>query len=733
MVEKAIESWASLEIKRSLAQLESLAELPGLLAMAVQMLDGPKTDLAGLVAQSPSICVGLIGMACRQGIDPGQYGYSILQILDRLDPQHLTHLVLSIRPYGSVEQGPPVPSRSDLVIHCLAVAHCARRLAQAIPEGPAPELAYTAGLLHDLGKLAIQQAMPKGFAQITSQAHKIGHPGHILERQYLGTDHAALGRFLAWLWQLPPELAEAIWLHHSPSAAQGQDRLLARVVTVSDYIARSCGIGNSGSFDHVDLTEQLADLVGLDLGLLQAVKGHLDRIAGQLVDGLAGHRDAWPLLAEAIRTKAVGLADSYRMKVQQGRQLEAKERQLELVGALANATSCAQTPWQLAREFLRLWQHYYQTARTCILTAPVGRPGPVYLAALGELGSWMDLTIHDLTISDMVRRSAAQAFGVHKGRLFAQTLVAYLKDRWSDDHTYWLPLACGKAPVGVLVFEMNYPVDLDRCVDQFRISAQIIATALYLMESSRSHQQQAEELAGLLSDIPKPQCPGILDLAGALAEVAAGLAHELNNPLAVISGRAQLLAESAPDEQTRRACQQIQQQAQQVSALVEGLMAYAEPTPPHKRPTPAREVLEEAIALAGQKMGTDVTNLVLDLPEDLPPLDVDSAQVASALANIIANAFQSYPNQKGPVRMAVQALQHLARISVTDQGCGMDQQTLAKAMLPFFSARPAGRQTGLGLAFADRLVSINGGRIRIASQPGQGTKVDVELPLVTRH
>jgi signal transduction histidine kinase len=189
------------------------------------------------------------------------------------------------------------------------------------------------------------------------------------------------------------------------------------------------------------------------------------------------------------------------------------------------------------------------------------------------------------------------------------------------------------------------------------------------------------------------------------------------------------LAETASDEQVQKACQQIHQQAQELAALLEGLMAYAEPPQPHRHKVTVDQILEEALALTRQKLASQTLDIVLDGPGKELLLEVDSAQLASALANTIVNAFQSYQDQPGQVRIRIQRQADALSICVIDQGMGMDAQTCAKATLPFFSARPAGRQTGLGLAFAERLISINGGQLRISSQPGQGTTVEIELPL----
>ena len=160
-------------------------------------------------------------------------------------------------------------------------------------------------------------------------------------------------------------------------------------------------------------------------------------------------------------------------------------------------------------------------------------------------------------------------------------------------------------------------------------------------------------------------------------------------------------------------------------------MSYAEPAPPRRSNTSLGQILDEAVELARQRLGGGDLDLRIEMGPDAPSVLVDSAQAASALSNILVNAFQSYtPAGQGSVEIRVERDSAVpeVRVQVQDRGCGMDRQTLSRATLPFFSARPAGRKRGLGLAFSDRLIRFNGGRLAIASEPGAGTTVTVSLP-----
>jgi signal transduction histidine kinase len=107
---------------------------------------------------------------------------------------------------------------------------------------------------------------------------------------------------------------------------------------------------------------------------------------------------------------------------------------------------------------------------------------------------------------------------------------------------------------------------------------------------------------------------------------------------------------------------------------------------------------------------------------------IDSGQVVSALANVITNAVESYQDALGPIKILIDPGQDSVRMEISDLGCGMDEAAQRKAMYPFFSAKSAGRQRGMGLAYATRLIHLNGGTLTLESQAGHGTTVTVSLP-----
>jgi signal transduction histidine kinase len=212
----------------------------------------------------------------------------------------------------------------------------------------------------------------------------------------------------------------------------------------------------------------------------------------------------------------------------------------------------------------------------------------------------------------------------------------------------------------------------------------------------------------------------------ALAELAAGAGHEINAPLAVISGQAQLLLSDEGDRQRRRSLQTIVQQARRAHEILTDLMQFARPSSPN------RQLLDAAL------LAQDVLAGVHELAEDrsisvrheLPPgllAYADPRQLRLALGNLVRNAIQAAPDG-GWVRVSAAAAASRLRLAVEDNGPGPDPGIVEHLFDPFFSGRQAGRGRGLGLSTAWRLAREQGGALLYEPRPGGPTCFVLSIP-----
>jgi signal transduction histidine kinase len=217
----------------------------------------------------------------------------------------------------------------------------------------------------------------------------------------------------------------------------------------------------------------------------------------------------------------------------------------------------------------------------------------------------------------------------------------------------------------------------------------------------------------------------------AMRELAYGAGHEINNPLANIATRAQALLLDEADPERRRRLSTIVDQSFRARDMIGGLMLFARPPKPRREPVDVGKIVASTIeAVRGLAATRGVRLEYSPLPA---PLDifVDRLQIEEAIRVVLVNALEAVAVGGRVVLDVIRRPAGAAgwcEVAVADDGRGMSFDTARRAFDPFFSGREAGRGAGLGLSKAWRLIELNGGSIALASRPGQGTRVTIQLP-----
>jgi len=215
----------------------------------------------------------------------------------------------------------------------------------------------------------------------------------------------------------------------------------------------------------------------------------------------------------------------------------------------------------------------------------------------------------------------------------------------------------------------------------------------------------------------------LADLGG----VAAGLAHELRNPLASISGCVELLrAQVAPDGEGRRLMDIVLRETARLDRLVAEFLQFSRPAPLKREPVDLATLLSETLDAFAHDPVAEGLHLVRELRP--APAECDAYQVRQVAWNLLLNAAQAL-KERGQGRIVVRAgtAPHgLVTFSVEDDGPGIGAAELERIFLPFFTTKERG--SGLGLANVHRIVDAHGGRIIVDSAPGQGASFRVFLP-----
>jgi signal transduction histidine kinase len=216
-----------------------------------------------------------------------------------------------------------------------------------------------------------------------------------------------------------------------------------------------------------------------------------------------------------------------------------------------------------------------------------------------------------------------------------------------------------------------------------------------------------------------------------IGEFVAGVAHELNNPLTSVMGFAELLQQSDMAEPQRRHLDVIAKSAKRCQKIVASLLSFARRHAPERKVVCINEIVESAVEILQYQMRTSNIEVVTQFDPQIPVTEVDSHQMQQVFLNIINNARQAMEGQpdKGLLRVSTEASDDKVRIVFEDNGPGIPAENITKIFNPFFTTKEVGKGTGLGLSLCYGIVSEHGGTIAPYSEPGQGAKFVIELPV----
>ncbi len=219
------------------------------------------------------------------------------------------------------------------------------------------------------------------------------------------------------------------------------------------------------------------------------------------------------------------------------------------------------------------------------------------------------------------------------------------------------------------------------------------------------------------------------DRLATIGQLAAGVAHELNEPLSNILGFAQLAEKSLDDPDTARGdIQKIVRASLHSREIVRKLLLFARQMPAQKVELDLNEILRENLTLLDNRIRHDRIELALRLQESLPHITADRAQIGQIVINLAVNALQAMP-EGGVLRIETSGDKTHVVLRVSDTGTGIAKGIRQKIFMPFFTTKDVGEGTGLGLSVVHGIVSGHGGAISLESEVGKGTTFVIDFPI----
>ncbi len=225
----------------------------------------------------------------------------------------------------------------------------------------------------------------------------------------------------------------------------------------------------------------------------------------------------------------------------------------------------------------------------------------------------------------------------------------------------------------------------------------------------------------------------------AVGELAGQVAHEVNNPIAIIGAKSRLALSDQRDEMSDSIAEEfgkIIDLSDRVARIAQGLLSYCRPSGAARTPLDIRVPVRTALAMIEQPANSTGVRMLTDLPDDLPPVHANQQEMEQVFLNLLLNCLDAMPSGGAITITARHELRPGSRggavtVVVEDTGCGVPLSARDHVFRPFFTTKKLGRGTGLGLSICQGLIESHGGKITLTSQEGEGTQVTVTLPGAT--
>jgi signal transduction histidine kinase len=690
-------------VKLSVYQLNCLTAHPACVARCVGCLSpgGSYEDIPLFPESDPAIAFAIISLCRQKDISVDLKNLDFPALLSRLSKADLLKTILALKVYNT-EDTDFLSLIASFIRRNGTRAFAARLIAQKAGLSGTSE-AFTAALFADTGLFALAQLFTKSLLMLCQEAKERKVSLASLEKEHLGITDNIISRLLLEKWQFGPLVADTAWLYKT-SAGTLTDKLpnagIIGIVRLADMLCDS---------EHQDDFQSLIQRLSLTDSDINEIKEKTQAFAGQISE-LFGLEIENPQQFYSETIKQIYLNQLTALRSE-----DIFSQFMQKFTAVLNPQF---SPIGIAETSAKIISECFLAQSICVFTTDPCQ-ADVLLASVIDGCSVRSLLIN-----------CPKGFSISQAA--AEDLQPWLYEQIGieSEKSCFVPIKCDRQTIAGIILCGPMPDE-----NLFEQITDVLGKVFALSGRSEREKSIAQLAVDCLAQ-SKPQAPAVQQalpkdaLAQTAAELAAGAAHELNNPLAVISGRAQLLVQSETDETKKLILNQIIEKTRDIHEITGQLMSYARPARPEIRTVSPFVVINNCLEKANARYLSEPPDINLENIESLSDIEVDAEQVAEAIAQIIYNALESYESGNGPVQItgSQQPQSGLVEICIKDQGCGMSNETLQKAIQPFFSDKPAGRQRGMGLSLAASFLKNNGCTLKIESQLDKGTTVTINLP-----
>ncbi|GAU07687.1 HDOD domain-containing protein [Desulfoplanes formicivorans] len=636
----------------------------------------------------------------------------------------------------------------DLWVHSLASALFAGLLAKRTYPQLCNE-AFAAAMLHDIGKIFFLVYFPEKFAQCRERIRMHREPSSVAEEKLFKTNHAAIGRALAKKWHLPDMIENAIWQHHlDPEVVSDHNGLreLLFLVKSADYLAHEALVdAPCPSMTREEENGRILDDLGIGPDDLASIKTEFTREFEEHVSLFDLDGDGATLFYQALQRANERLASIALELDRKNVSLSISNRFATTIvkaGIAFNSLDAISDFFPVVPQFLdadlgieRGVLYWVNESRT-FLEGIVWKSGGFKRLFSCSLGKDMEPIQEPGGCSISAGLVRLIKTSREREQNYGHTRETSVSPPFSVSQGLTIFPLFGKVFFGELCLGMAHKEHHLTAQDFLGFSqfVALIVTTLDRLRVYRDLCRRADELSAALWKNHQVNLQLMqTERLAAVGQLAAGAAHEINNPLAIISARTQMIEAKEKDDKKKQELRQIHEQIDRISSILTSLMGFARPAPPSKSQVDVNALLDKVLDLVSPPMLKLNIRIERNYADNLPSIHADAGQLEQVFLNFCINAQHAMEEHGGTLTVTTSpgSLPNWVDIVVQDTGIGIAKECLAKVFDPFFTTKEQGKGTGLGLSTAYGIVTNHYGNVGIKSEPGQGTRVCVSLPVMS--
>jgi signal transduction histidine kinase/HD-like signal output (HDOD) protein/CheY-like chemotaxis protein len=703
--------------------------------------------LSRLIETDPALTAKILNLVNRASRNIARHITTVHQAISMLGLTTLRCSLLGVITQEYITGGDQATRRmqKEIWTHSLVCGIAAHLIA----EKTYPELrheAFVAGIVHDIGKILIMLALPEQSRTIQAELDRHQSDLITLELNTLNCSHTQAGKWLAQKWSLPQGLTDVIFYHHQPAHSLPllqTKTVLLHIVMLADLMAHDFFLDRSHGPSEVNELQQLLkhlDLEEKDLDALQK------KISPQYVER-----------AEMFDLES-DLNNLYIPVVQKANQklssisLELEHNKKKLYNSSQYQKLINDTALNISNG--KTYEDIFNGVGETFKSSPLFQAGVIYILDLdnrlleGRIWLYPDKNKRLLCFLDKEGQPIWDQQTSHfpkglKGILSTYAQRMHKRDKDVNGHGevhykspfYLFPLYSypGTIKGEFCLIPANEGKNLNEEESlHIQQTVKLVTASLEKLLAHDSLEQRNEELS--LALWKNQQINNKLlqtERLAAVGQLSAGAAHEINNPLAIINARAQLMQLKEKDDKKLEHLKQITEQIDRISSILTNLMDFARPSPPDLGMVNIPELLQKVIQLTQIALDKCHIEVKTTFDPKTPSVKADSNQLEQVFLNLIINAQHSMEDRGG--QLSIQARPDREHtyvvIKIIDQGDGIPQKDLAKIFDPFYSTKEPGKGTGLGLSTSLSIIENHFGKLDIHSKEGSGTLVTIRLPV----